>query len=88
MRFTPSRCRSGRDERPRREGIETSKEPTLRGWRGRGEMNVPDERGLKLLSTDLSASHDRGEMNVPDERGLKRSVVRSEYGCGSSRPVR
>ena len=37
-----------------------------------GEMNVPDERGLKLRHSSLDARLDRGEMNVPDERGLKR----------------
>ena len=37
-----------------------------------GEMNVPDERGLKLTHGELLAdSAGGGEMNVPDERGLK-----------------
>jgi hypothetical protein len=36
-------------------------------------MNVPDERGLKLLplGVDPRDLHVGGEMNVPDERGLK-----------------
>ncbi len=39
-------------------------------------MNVPDERGLKLVVSDTSGfpvpqAFPRGEMNVPDERGLK-----------------
>ncbi|HMH52306.1 MAG TPA: hypothetical protein VK548_18855 [Candidatus Acidoferrum sp.] len=41
-------------------------------------MNVPDERGLKLLSTTVAVSNVRDEMNVPDERGLKQRVLRDD----------
>ena len=42
-----------RDERPRREGIETSDATHLPASAPHryGEMNVPDERGLKLATS-------------------------------------
>ena len=40
----------------------------------RGEMNVPDERGLKhqMICAPVVVLSRSGEMNAPDERGLKR----------------
>jgi hypothetical protein len=80
-----------RDERPRREGIETCRcHRSRRRLRGRDEMNVPDERGLKrdeldppveraLVQRDERPQREGIEtvdqpMNVPDERGLKPGV--------------
>jgi hypothetical protein len=97
-----------RDERPRREGIETYIASATR-FLVPGEMNVPDERGLKrgdpqsayrpacarrderprregietLFSSHWRAtSSSTGEMNVPDERGLKLEPERARQLLG------
>src|SRR5712692_6616205 len=63
-----------RDERPRREGIETDVVEVAAGDACRlgGEMNVPDERGLKLWqSFRLNPRHDSWRDERPRREGIE-----------------